>query len=87
VSIKRLDPSKPEDLAELVSTGLIWQATVPAQYKDMAVDALVEGRLPLGPDIPADALAEVNRMRDAMGAEPLVAPTVAEEAPVEPPIA
>lgn len=81
MSVKNYDPSDPGDLATLVATGLIWNPAVAAEYKDMAVDALAEGSVDWNEKVPADALAEVNRLRDAMGREP-IGPT--SEAPTAP---
>ena len=69
--MKRLDPSKPEDLVVLVRTGLIWNPSVAAEYKEMAVDALAEGTVDWNATVPASALAEVNRLRNAMGRPPI----------------
>jgi hypothetical protein len=69
--ILRLDPSKPEELARLVTTGLIWNPAVPLTYKDMAVDALVEGRVPVPDNLPAGLLDHVNDLRDQMALRPL----------------
>lgn len=71
MTIGRLDPSKPEDLRVLVESGLIWNATIPVAYKDMAVDAMAEGSIAPNAKVPADALAEVNRLRAAMGHPPV----------------
>lgn len=67
----RLDPSRPRDLRVLVETGLIWGPAIPVEYKDMAIDALAEGSIEPNDLIPGDALAEVNRLRDAIGKDPI----------------
>lgn len=69
--MKHLDPSKPADLAQLVSTGLIWGASIPVEYKDMALDALAEGRVEAPDNLPPAVLTKVNDMRNSMGMEPI----------------
>lgn len=69
--VTHLDPTNPEDLAKLIATGLIWNPTIPARFKDLAVDALAEGRVEPNDLIPSDALDEVNTLRQRMGMAPL----------------
>jgi hypothetical protein len=64
------DPSKPADLAKLISSGLIWLAVIPVEYKMMAVKALAAGSVRVPANIPPDALAAVNALRNRQGEAP-----------------
>lgn len=71
MSIKRLDPTNPEDLTELVATGVIWNPTVPAQYRDTAIDALADGSVSPNELVPPAVLDEVNARRADRGLGPI----------------
>ncbi len=68
---KRLDPTKAADLKVLIETGLIWNPAIPVEYKDLAIDALVDMAVPYNERIPEDVLAEVNNLRNMEGRAPI----------------
>ena len=70
MSVERFDTSRTEDLKLLIENGMIWNGG--PRTLQAAVDALVDGDVPLTPDIearmPADILALVQRKRGEAGA-------------------
>ncbi len=56
----RFDASDPEDRRILIETGLIWKSGMPEAIQ-LAVDDLVEGRVPMNDRVPADVAAFIAK--------------------------
>lgn len=64
--IVRYEYTDPADLAEMIAKGIIWSG--PAEGKQAAIEALVNGLVPMPDNLPPEIRSYIEQLQASQGA-------------------